>query len=75
MAGVFPEGAVINTDTEHPVSKESQGNSPNRPDSVDGSPLDDPGVRSPLMKNPTGMDVLSDVPVQDEQQDQESDEP
>ncbi len=66
---------AISTDIRLSTSMESQGNLPDLPDDEDGRLCDEPEEGRLQLKDPTGSDVLSDMPVQNGQQDQESDKP
>ncbi len=73
---VSPEmRTAISTDIRLSTSMESQGNLHDLPDDEDGCLCDEPEEGRLQLKDPTGSDVLSDMPVQNGQQDQESDKP
>ncbi|KAL0187224.1 hypothetical protein M9458_018894, partial [Cirrhinus mrigala] len=70
MAEVSPEMRnAVSTNTEQLTPVTSQRNLPDQPDVEEGSALDEPEREDTQMMDPVGMDVLSGIPVLDQESD------
>ncbi|XP_073690458.1 uncharacterized protein [Garra rufa] len=70
MAEVSPEMRnAVSTNTEQLTPVTSQRNLPDQPDAGEGSPLDEPEREDTQMIDPIETDVLSDIPVLDQESD------
>ncbi|GAA6097916.1 uncharacterized protein LOC122340940 [Tachysurus ichikawai] len=75
-AEVSPEMRTAKvSDAKHPSSVGAHEDLPDLTDDENGTLRDEPEKKKLQLKNPTGTDVLNDLPMQNAQQDQESDEP